>query len=300
MKVNYETGNRIVDEMGQIEIIGNVIPEAWYKTIISVNGKVNLLAINILADTAYWYRPSEERNEITGDVMYKKRFADNEYLQRSYKQICEKFNCSEKQAREALKVLEALGVVYRRFKTVSTPNGACPNVMYLELVPNVLRKLTFPKKTDEFEEGDTCFQEEYDVLPYRETCISAEETTNTEMITESNTKNIISTTTQSERTVVDDIKSIFDGLGMDDRDIKSVYMASGDDAEKCRTAVELLRGQRGAVQNVVGWLIKAVRDGYKWVSASMNVKDENVSSNRFGIIPQKYDIEELERRLVKN
>lgn len=298
MKVIYETGNHIVDEMGQIEVTGNVIPEAWFKTVVSANGKVNLLAINILSDTAYWYRPSEERDEMTGDVIYKKRFADKEYLQRSYKQICEKFNCSEKQAREALKVLETLGVVFRRFRTVTTQNGACPNVMYLEIVPEVLRRLTYPSDTSEDHRG--CLQEEYDVFPCRETCISQKEITNTKNTTESNTKIIPSTTSLPERPVVDDVRSIFDGLGMDDRDIRSVYVASGEDAEKCRTAVELLRMQRCTVQNVVGWLIKAVQEGYKMVSAVVAGKNINDANSRLGIMPQNYDIEALERMLVKN
>ena len=107
-----KTENDIVNKVGKMRFSGNVIPEVWYKTIVSSNGRVNLLAINILADIVYWYRPMEIRDEMTGDVTWKKKFADDDYLQRNYSKICEKYNVSTKQAREALIVLETLGVVH--------------------------------------------------------------------------------------------------------------------------------------------------------------------------------------------
>lgn len=52
------SGNEIVDAMGSINISGNIIPAVWYRTITKENGKPYLLAIVILADIVYWYRPS--------------------------------------------------------------------------------------------------------------------------------------------------------------------------------------------------------------------------------------------------
>lgn len=119
-RVNLKTENAIVNAVGKMAITGNVIPENWYKTVVSVNGRVNLLAVNILAEIVYWYKPTEIRDERTGDVTWVKKFADEEYLQKSYAQICDKYNVSVKQAREALIVLETLGVVKRHFRTVET------------------------------------------------------------------------------------------------------------------------------------------------------------------------------------
>ena len=51
------SGNEIVDAMGSINISGNIIPAVWYRTITKENGKPYLLAIVILADIVYWYRP---------------------------------------------------------------------------------------------------------------------------------------------------------------------------------------------------------------------------------------------------
>ena len=131
----------------------------------SPNGRVNLLAINILADIVYWYRPMEIRDEMTGDVTWKKKFADDDYLQRNYSKICEKYNVSTKQAREALIVLETLGVVKRHFRTIETEMGKCPNVMYIELIPEALYKLTYPEPTDE--NGKTSFPSDKEVFTKR-------------------------------------------------------------------------------------------------------------------------------------
>ena len=56
----------------------------------------------------------------------------------------EKFNISKRQARDALILLETLGVVKRHFRNIVVAGLPLSNVMYLELVPDVLKELTFP------------------------------------------------------------------------------------------------------------------------------------------------------------
>lgn len=63
------SGNEIVDAMGSTNISGNIIPAIWYKTITKENGKPYLLAIVILTDIVYWYRPSEVRDQGTGHIL---------------------------------------------------------------------------------------------------------------------------------------------------------------------------------------------------------------------------------------
>ena len=65
----YSTGNAIVDENAKLNISGNVIPQMWYRTIIRESGKPNLTAIIILADIVYWYKPTELRDENSGQVV---------------------------------------------------------------------------------------------------------------------------------------------------------------------------------------------------------------------------------------
>ena len=105
------TGNASVDAIATMAISGNVIPATWYKTITTASGKADLAAINILSDVLYWYRPSEIRDESTGDVIaYRKRFSAD-LLQRSYDQIAEHFGLSKRQAKDAVVRLEELGDV---------------------------------------------------------------------------------------------------------------------------------------------------------------------------------------------
>ena len=213
-KVNLTTENAVVNAVGKMAITGNVIPESWYKTVVSPNGRVNLLAVNLLADIVYWYRPMEIRDEMTGDVTWKKKFADDDYLQRNYSKICEKYNVSTKQAREALIVLETLGVVKRHFRTIETEMGKCPNVMYIELIPDALYKLTYPEPTDENEK--TSFPSDKEVFTKKETRPSSEVRTNTKNTTETTTK---TTTTAQARDVVEKAEEIFAPLKLSKEDI---------------------------------------------------------------------------------
>ena len=82
----YGSGNDTVDRMTNFGITGNVIPHAWYKTIVKDNGRPHLLAIELLADIVYWYRPQEIRDEHTGHLLrYQKKFF-GDMLQKSYEQ----------------------------------------------------------------------------------------------------------------------------------------------------------------------------------------------------------------------
>jgi len=146
MKLDCSTGNAIVDQMTKIEIKGNIIPQAWTKTICYENGKPNWNAIMILSDVVYWYKPTEIRDETEGFKGYKKRFK-SDLLQRSYEQIMEMYKMTESQAKRGVKFLEKLGVLKRHFRDVSTQGGLkAHNVMYLELVPIRLYELTYPSE----------------------------------------------------------------------------------------------------------------------------------------------------------
>lgn len=257
-KVNLTTENAIVNAVGKMAFTGNVIPESWYKTVVSANGRVNLLAVNLLGEIVYWYRPMEVRDERSGDVTWVKKFADEEYLQKSYAQICEKYNVSTKQAREALIVLEKLGVVKRHFRTIETEMGKCPNVMYIELIPDVLYKLTYPEPTDENER--TSFPSDKEVFTKKETCPSPEVRTNTKNTTETTTK---TTTTAQARDVVDRAMEIFAPLGLSDENIRAIARASGYDIGRCVRAKAVYDEQRNTVKRPINWLIAAVRDNYE-------------------------------------
>lgn len=139
------SGNAAVDSMGKINISGNVIPQMWYRTIIKDNGKPHLLAVTVLADIVYWYRPSEVRDEGTGQVTgWKKRFK-GDMLQKTYQQYSDLFGESKRSIKAAFDRLEGLGVIKRVFRNVTCSNGiVLNNIMFISLDTDVLYRITYP------------------------------------------------------------------------------------------------------------------------------------------------------------
>lgn len=141
---DYTTGNPIVDASAEINITGNITPQTWYKTIIKETGKPHLTAIVILADIVYWYRPTELRDESTGQIIAIRKKFKADLLQRSYQQIAEQFGLSKKEATNAIIFLEKLGVIKRVFRTINMNGLVVNNVLYIELIVEKLKELTYP------------------------------------------------------------------------------------------------------------------------------------------------------------
>lgn len=151
------TGNAVVDQIGEISITGNVIPHSWYQSITYPSGKPYLTAIVILADIVYWYRPTEVRDEATGRVRcYRKKFR-GDFLQRSYESIADQFGVSKREAKNAIVALEELGVVKRYFRTVQVGNlPPQNNVLFIDLIPEGLRRVTFQDAPTVADESHPC------------------------------------------------------------------------------------------------------------------------------------------------
>jgi len=142
------SGNYIVDQMGVLNISGNVIPQIWYKTITKTTGKPYLLAITLLADIVYWYRPKEVRDEVSGQIVgWHKKFK-GDLLQKTYQQYADLLGESKRSVKAALDRLEELGVIRKEFRDIEYENGLTMyNLMYIALNVDVLAKLTYPEKT---------------------------------------------------------------------------------------------------------------------------------------------------------
>ena len=187
----YTTGNAIVDAMGELRISGNVIAETWYKTIVKESGKPNLRAILFLSDIVYWYRPKEERDEATGDLMgYSKKFRAD-LLQRSYKELAEHFGCSKGEAQATIADLERLGVVKRVFRTEVRNGVRSNNIMYLALDVDVLRKLTYPQddETPMPKNRDSLSRKNRTAMPEKTDRVSRKKGTAMPKFRETNTEN---------------------------------------------------------------------------------------------------------------
>ena len=302
------SGNETVDEIGMLDISGNIIHNNWYRWVLRENGKPNHLAISLLAEIVYWYKPVEVRDEETGlTTAYRKKFK-GDCLQKSYSQLGEKFGEEKQTVKRALDCLEALGVIKREFRTITVGGDAeksnegkkMNNVLYIHLIPDGLRKITYsvPGETgvapaDKFEDRVSSVL----MTASEQICREAPDKfdgRNTENTTEITTE--ITTTTEENEDGVVDVTSLFDGLGLEDRDIRSIFAASGKNIEKCRNAIDLLHQQKCNIKNVVGWLIGAVREGYRMPTAYKG----SGTSGGFGMLGQTYDYEALEKQLVAN
>ena len=140
----FSSGNTAVDAVGKISIKGNVIPNTWYKQITRENGKPYLLAISLLSDIVYWYRPVEVRDEASGNTVgWKKKFKDD-LLQKSYQEYADFFGESKRSIKAALDCLEDMGIIKKIFRDyISENKNKIPNIMYIELNPSELERITF-------------------------------------------------------------------------------------------------------------------------------------------------------------
>ena len=127
------------------------------------------------------------------------------------------------------------------------------------------------------------------------TCENIGTYTNT---TTENTTNISTSTTEHTvpASVVDEAKNLLSDLGLSEKEMLSILKASGNDISKCKTAKNILCRQTQKIQNVAGWLIRAVTENYQSVS-----KKPATKKNSFHDYQQRdYDFEELEKMLLAN
>ncbi len=255
------SSNSIVNEIAKMNITGNIVPATWYQTIVKPNGTPHYLAILILAEIVYWYRPAKEKDGTSHTTKICRKFDAPDYLQKSYKELCEKFNCSQKQAREALKTLESFGLVKRIFRTITVNHIVCNNVMYLSLIPEELNKLTYPN-TEPSSPDNKCSPKGEPLLPSSETPHSTNDKTNTK--TTSQIKNIDNTTTPSvsKDAVVAETKEMLSKYNLDSKDIEAILRTVNYDIAALTPYVELLDKQPSAIQNVPGWLISAIKNNF--------------------------------------
>lgn len=165
----FTSGNDIVDQSAQLNISGNMIPQSWYKTIVRENGKPHLTAIVILADIVYWYKPTEIRDEGSGQVVALKKKFKADLLQRSYQQLSDEFGISKKEATNAIVFLEKLGVIQRVFRNISVNGITVTNVLFIELKIERLKELTYPgypslKSDRSTEKKEVSFSEKEDTF----------------------------------------------------------------------------------------------------------------------------------------
>ncbi|AUB44378.1 DNA replication protein DnaD (plasmid) [Nostoc flagelliforme CCNUN1] len=141
------TGHPVVDAVAHIKFEGDITPKSWYKHICyqtkSGEKKADRLAIDILADIVYWYRPYLQRNELTGEeVGWKKKFKED-VLRRNPDAFAESLNASPRCVRESMHLLSKMGLIKIILQPVQTGYGVLPNVMHIDICPEALAAITY-------------------------------------------------------------------------------------------------------------------------------------------------------------
>ena len=135
--MSYKLTQEVI-ETGNISIKGDVTPSHWYSELVFENGRSNFVAVILLSNIFYWYRPTEVKDESTGRTLYIKNKFKADFLQRHTKDFADQFGFSSKQVKDALRYLESKGLIRRHFRTVRHGNTVSSNVQFIQLIPSAI------------------------------------------------------------------------------------------------------------------------------------------------------------------
>ncbi|ODN41134.1 hypothetical protein [Piscirickettsia litoralis] len=100
---------------------GNLVPHIWYKNLRTSAGMADIVAITILSDIVYWYRPRAVHND-DGPVTYHKRFKGlSKWFRPGY--FSNKFGLTSRQVDEALRRLKKQGIIKYKKENITTDDG---------------------------------------------------------------------------------------------------------------------------------------------------------------------------------
>lgn len=137
---------KIVQEAGEIKLHGTIIDDGWFQHLRFDNGEPNMIAILILSEVFYWYRPTVIKDEASGNVVEIKKKYHTDKLQKDYKSLGEKFGVSKRTAQNAcyfLRDRELITIEHRTVRAiVKGKKTNLPNITFLEPVLKNIRKIS--------------------------------------------------------------------------------------------------------------------------------------------------------------
>ena len=307
------TGNDIVDAISKINITGNIIPEAWYKTIQKTRKHPYLHAIILLSEIVYWYRPKEVCDEATAERTYKKKFTADLW-QVSMSTLSDKFGLSKDQVRAALDFLEAdIQVIKRHYRTIDSRAGRLSNVMYIELIPDVLMNLTYPETNSADNENipdgseissNTYLEKSEEVLEISPDPIRENSNTYTENTLKNTEENNTKTTTTDGAVVCccDDslltyINEKFSKYTLMDKEIILIANAAKEGIIDIDRAYEYITNYTKPIKNIVPFIIATIKNGWI-VQDPIEPAKEKSHKDLYGFESREYDFDALEKELV--
>lgn len=133
-------------QIQSLDIQGDIVPQIWYNHIKykteKGKTKTDLLAIAILANTVYWYRPTEIRDEATNKVVgYKKKF-ESDMLQRSYGQLGNFYGKTKREVKSSIALLVDLNLIKIEFRSLYVRGVLHNNVMFIDLIVDEIKKIS--------------------------------------------------------------------------------------------------------------------------------------------------------------
>lgn len=142
----------VMDELYQINFKGNIIPSAWYTHLVKKGNqkagrarrkpKPYLVAITLLSEIVWWYRPREVRDELTDTVVGLEKKFKADKLQLSYSALGERLGLVRSQVKAGLEFLRDRGVITLEWRTIPGPAGPLSNVLFIGIDPDRLREIT--------------------------------------------------------------------------------------------------------------------------------------------------------------
>lgn len=212
---------------------GNLIDNGWIENLKYDNGKTNLNAVMILSEIVYWYRPTEIRNESSGQIEgYKKKFRADK-LQKTYQALGDRFGLSKRQAKDACDFLKSKDIISVEFRTIKTESGSLPNVMFIEPIFENLKAITgINRVTNKKEQDSYTSSGGYPTLKRNTSSDKIEDSLRSMVVpptTECNTNTDTSSvnTTDTKTTITPDISLGFD-LSLKSKDDYLVSQSKSD------------------------------------------------------------------------
>jgi DnaD/phage-associated family protein len=283
--------NKQVKEIGKINLRGNVFDHGWFEYLKLANGKPNMVAITILGEVVYWYKPTEVRDEETGEVSYKQKFKAD-MLQKSYQQLADSFGFTKRQVKDACDYLQEKNLLYIEFRTIKVNGVPHNNVMYIEPISEnvqIISKLYHSDTPVTLERRRVVRSNVGASYDKTEQAPTVERKTNTKSTSKSTSKSStdLSSSSGGEKEAVQSILSFWDnnGFGFNNTHAKDqvlAYLDDGFDPEVILKALHIASEvDKRTLQYIKGIL-------HKWENAgAKNIQQVNAYMEQYKTNNQK-------------
>ena len=215
--------------------------------------------------------------------------------------LSDKFGLSKDQARAALDFLEVdIQVIKRHYRTIDSRTGKLSNVMYIELIPDVLMNLTYPDSVDgvnipESTEiySTTYLEKSEEVLENSPTPIGENSNTYTENTPKNTEENNTKTTTTKTACAVVYSESELSWCrevypDFSDEALISFLNAANGSVTKVIDSCSVYKKQKDKIKHPESWIIACIKGNYYENKSNKPTKKMN-----HGFKERDYDWDEL-------